>query len=472
MRRVLYLWVPHLQTTRERQETPSLCDRPLLVVGGRPALGSRLSALGPAKAGSVPAKSREPRAESRLVLDASPEAEAQGVTAGMPARQAQRRCPDALCLHRERAHYESISLMIGDTLAEHTPWVERLLAPSGRRLALGARRLAGTGPGFAGPSAKRQAPSAAFPAQDEFFADLGAGDAKEGLEIARRVSRRLGADLGLETRIALATSRFVARVACRSAETDLVLVPEGTERRSLRAVGIEALWEATPEARRRMQLLGLRALGQLAAVPPRWLIEQFGPVGRCYGLLARGVDPRGVRTWDPAPSVTASCELPAAEADAALMEACLCRLAGRIAARLVREGKYGRTVTLTLTLEDGRRLLATRSLKEPTNLARTLIRTGRALLAALQRKAQGATHNAGNAAERPATTGAVRLAPCALCLARSTMLTLAVTDLGSHGALQLSIFGDGERGLALRAAVARIQERFGETAIVPLSSHG
>jgi len=60
----------------------------------------------------------------------------------------------------------------------------------------------------------------------------------------------------------------------------------------------------------------------------------------------------------------------------------------------------------------------------------------------------------------------------AACRSEATRLTLAVTDLGSHGALQLSIFGDGERGPALRAAVARIQERFGETAIVPLSYHG
>jgi hypothetical protein len=47
---------------------------------------------------------------------------------------------------------------------------------------------------------------------------------------------------------------------------------------------------------------------------------------------------------------------------------------------------------------------------------------------------------------------------------------LSVTDLEGHGILQLSIFGDVDRGPALRAAIARIQERYGEAAIVTLSA--
>jgi hypothetical protein len=46
-------------------------------------------------------------------------------------------------------------------------------------------------------------------------------------------------------------------------------------------------------------------------------------------------------------------------------------------------------------------------------------------------------------------------------------LSLSVSNLESHGALQLSIFDDVDRGPALRAAIARIQERFGEDAIEP-----
>jgi len=42
--------------------------------------------------------------------------------------------------------------------------------------------------------------------------------------------------------------------------------------------------------------------------------------------------------------------------------------------------------------------------------------------------------------------------------------------LEARGLIQLSLFGDPERGPLLRAAIARIQDRFGEAAIVPAVS--
>jgi hypothetical protein len=36
--------------------------------------------------------------------------------------------------------------------------------------------------------------------------------------------------------------------------------------------------------------------------------------------------------------------------------------------------------------------------------------------------------------------------------------------------IQLTLFGDPERGAALRAAIARIQDRFGEAAIAPAAA--
>jgi len=432
MRRMLYLRVPHLQTTLERQWDPSLAGRPVVVVGRptthdpRPTTSSR---------------------RSLVVIDASAEAEAEGIAAGMTERHARRRCPEGVFLAVEPARYESSAELIGELLAAETPWVERLEITAARVSRRACRRPA---------------------APEEFFADLGQGPAEEGLAIARRVAGRLAAELGLPSRMTLATGRFVARalpnpsapfpdsLATLAGKGEQVapnpesppspagrgaggvgpfLLPEGQERALLRPLPIAALWEAPAETRRRMELLGLRTLGQLAAVPQRWLVELFGPVGRWYGLLARGIDPRGVRAWNPAPAIAATADLPSPEADRALLAACLQRLAEEIADRLLRGGQYARRVTLLLTLENGRRLHATRSLKEPTNLARTLARAGGDLLERL----------------------AVSSPPASL--------TLSVSDLESHGALQLSIFGDGERGPALRAAVARLQERFGEEVI-------
>jgi DNA polymerase-4 len=412
MRRVLYLRVPHLQTTLERQWDPSLAERPVVVVA--PLTTNRRAA----------------ERKTRVVLDASPEAEAEGVLAGLTERHARRRCPEGVFLAVERARYEPSAEMIGDLLATETPWVER-------------REIAMTGVSRRGRARLR--------AQEEFFADLGRGDGEEGLSIARRVAERLAAELGLPARITLATGRFVAKTLPNppapfpsgkgAGGLGPYLLPEGRERAVLRPLPIEALWEAPAETRRRMELLGLRTLGQLAAVPQRWLVELFGPVGRWYGLLARGIDPRGVRAWNPAPAVTATAELPSMEADRALLAVYLQRLAEEIAAWLVREGSYARRATLILTLENGHRLHATRSLKEPTNLARALARAGGELL----ERVDPSPLRGGGRGERS--------------------ITLSVSELESHGALQLAIFGDGERGPALRAAVARLQERFGEEVI-------
>src|SRR5204863_7581539 len=49
-------------------------------------------------------------------------------------------------------------------------------------------------------------------------------------------------------------------------------------------------------------------------------------------------------------------------------------------------------------------------------------------------------------------------------------LTLTASSLETRGLIQLSLFGDTERAVALRAAIARIQDRFGEAAIAPAAA--
>jgi hypothetical protein len=44
-------------------------------------------------------------------------------------------------------------------------------------------------------------------------------------------------------------------------------------------------------------------------------------------------------------------------------------------------------------------------------------------------------------------------------------LTLIAGGLETRGLIQLTLFGDPDRGAALRAAIARIQDRFGEAAV-------
>src|SRR5262249_36541420 len=81
-------------------------------------------------------------------------------------------------------------------------------------------------------------------------------------------------------------------------------LPPGAEPQFLRPLPLDYLWDMPPEHRRRLGPLGLRTFGQLAAVPQRMLVSQFGPVGRWYRLLAAGIDARRVKPWAPHPTVS------------------------------------------------------------------------------------------------------------------------------------------------------------------------
>src|SRR5947199_7861699 len=154
MRRVLYLWVPHLHTAVERGLSPGLAGQPVVVASGSFARG--------------------------VVVDASPEAEALGVRAGQSWRHARRHGAGAVFIAYERMRYRPFTERIGGLLHEMTPWVETL-------------------PG----------------SEEEFFADLGAGALEEGELLARGAMEAVRDALGLEARVGLATGKLVARSGVR-----------------------------------------------------------------------------------------------------------------------------------------------------------------------------------------------------------------------------------------------------------------
>src|SRR5260370_7286537 len=90
MRRVLYLWVPHLHTAVERRLAPGLAGQPVVVAAGSFARG--------------------------VVVDASPEAEALGVSAGQSWRHARRHGPGAIFIAYKRMPYRPFTERIAGQL--------------------------------------------------------------------------------------------------------------------------------------------------------------------------------------------------------------------------------------------------------------------------------------------------------------------------------------------------------------------
>jgi DNA polymerase-4 len=381
MRRILYLRIAHFHTAVLALLDPQLRDQPVIVAAGNYQRGA--------------------------VMDASAPAEAAGVERGMSWRHAQRRCPEAALIHYERAAYAPVVEQLGNVVARYTPWVEQLAG-----------------------------------AEDEFFASLGEGSLPEGRNLAQQIQAQIAAELNLEAHLGLATGKITARTArmeqgSTQYPTPIPCLPAGRERRFLQPLPVEHLWDLKPEALRRLRLLGLRTLGQVAALPARMLVQPLGPAARWYRDLARGIDRRRVEPWQPSPAEVAACLVEEDDPDRAILEGYLERLAQRVAGALLRAGRYGRSVSLVVHLPGGFRLFATRHLKEPTHLWLAIFHAARALLEILQARI---------------TTSVAAL-------------EISVGSLETQGAIQLSIFGDEDRGPALRSAIARLQNRFGERAI-------
>jgi hypothetical protein len=252
----------------------------------------------------------------------------------------------------------------------------------------------------------------------------------------------------------------------------------------LRPLPIDTLWDLKPEVREKMLLLGIRTLGQLATVPQRLLVEQFGAAGRWYRLLARGIDHRRVAAWQPSPTLTETLSIYDDEPTLPVLEAIVDDLAGRLSERLLQAGLYARIVTLVAHLEDGDRRFATHHLKAPTHSRRHLFETATGLLPRILDFGfwilDWGGLSADDADERRGESKNPTADPTAfICDSLRHLrinsphpkskipvaLELRVGGLGARGVLQLSIFGEIDRGPALRAAVARIQDRFGERSV-------
>ncbi len=114
-------------------------------------------------------------------------------------------------------------------------------------------------------------------------------------EAVREMRRRLRAGVFVEPRLGLAPGPFAAMVAARRAAPGRVVQVDDA-RRFLAPLPASEL-DLDPDLHDRLDLLGLRTLGQVAEIGPRRLESQLGPPGRRAVLLARGDEPEPIKPW-------------------------------------------------------------------------------------------------------------------------------------------------------------------------------
>lgn len=339
-----------------------------------------------------------------VVSSASYEARRRGVHSGMPTAHARRLCPQARFLAPDHHAYGEASRRVLKVLESFTPVVEQISV-------------------------------------DEAFLDIG------GLrltypspeEVGQAIRAAMREQTGLPSSVGLATGKLIAKLASRAAKPDgLRLVPAGSEQAFLHPMPVRALWGVGEATYARLEELGVRTVGDLAALPRAALQRRLGEaMGAHLSDLAQARDESPVMPGGPAKSISVEETFPADLEGRPALEAELLRLADRLASRLRRSGVTARTVALKVRFGDFTTVSRSRTFVDPLDTAHDLYA---AALGLLDRAAAG---------RRP-----VRL-----------------LGLGGEG---LSPSGSPEQlGLEprpwsdLEVAVDRVRDRFGPDAVTP-----
>lgn len=306
----------------EQRDNPELRGKPI-VVGGTP--GGR-----------------------GVVAAASYEARAFGVRSAMPAGRALRLCPDLTFVRPDFGRYKAASEQIFEIFHSWTPHVEGL-------------------------------------SLDEAFLDVTENlrGVSTGTEVARLLRAEIFQTTGLTASAGVAPVKFVAKIASDYRKPDgLTVVRPEQVLDFIHPLPVEKLWGVGPATAKRLHAVGLRTIGDVYARKEHELVESLGSQGRWLATLARGEDPRPVRSRKGRrKSISAERTFAQDILEIGALEEVLADQAERVCESLKKKGWVARTVVLKLRYDDFSTLTRSKTLDRPVGAIEAIVRTGLALLA-------------------------------------------------------------------------------------------
>lgn len=133
-----------------------------------------------------------------------------------------------------------------------------------------------------------------------------------------------------------------------------------------------------PKAGAKLDALGIRTIGELAAADPQWLVEHFGTsFGRWMHEAAHGRDTRPVVTFSEPRSISRETTFERdlhPVRDRTTLSALFTGLCEKVAEDLRRKGYAGRTIGIKLRYDDFSQVTRDRTLDAPTQEARLIRR--------------------------------------------------------------------------------------------------
>ncbi len=252
-----------------------------------------------------------------VVSTCSYEARRFGVRSAMPSARAAQLCPGAIWTHGNHGRYREMSQAVFAIFREQTPHVQPVSI-------------------------------------DEAFLDVtpGTASSEHPVAIARRIRARV-AELGVTASVGVAASKTVAKIASDFDKPDgLTVVCPGAEAAFLAPLPVRDMSGIGPRTAERLTSLGVRTLGDLAALDDVTAREVLGSHGPGLVLRARGVDERTVHPNDPAKQVSNERTFATDVRTPAEVDGALDALAAKVGQRLRGKELSGRTVTVKLRFSD------------------------------------------------------------------------------------------------------------------------
>ena len=264
-----------------------------------------------------------------VVASCTYEARIFGVHSAMPSVRARQLCPEAIFLSGRHSRYAEVSAALHKVLVGITPMVEPIGLDEAFMDVAGAVRLLG-------PPA----------------------------DIAHGLRRRVHDELHLECAVGIGRSKMIAKLASRAAKPrasraglepgpGVYLVEPADELAFLHGHDVEALWGVGPATAERLHGLGVRTVGDLAALPLDSVVRRLGKASGVHlAALARGDDPDPVNPNRPNKSIGHEETFSQDLVDPHELERHVLRMAESVATMLRGASNSARTITVKVKFKD------------------------------------------------------------------------------------------------------------------------
>jgi DNA polymerase-4 len=267
-----------------------------------------------------------------VVSTCSYEARVFGVRSAMASARAAQLCPDAIWTHGSFERYHEMSQAVRAIFRDETPLVQPVSI-------------------------------------DEAYLDVTPGryTSEHPVAIARRIRARV-AELGVTCSVGVSAAKSVAKIASDHDKPDgLTVVCPGEEAAFLAPLPVRAMGGIGPRTAEHLETLGIRTLGQLAALDDITAKAVLGSHGTGLVARCRGIDARDVHENEGVKSVSNERTFATDVRTPSDVDGALAALAAKVGQRLRRKGLAGRTVTVKLRFSDFSTKTVRRTMPTATN---------------------------------------------------------------------------------------------------------